>query len=116
MNAPFAVPVSGQMRRPGEELSTASANLPVAELIAACESVFDALRADAEQDWERHPQSHGIWQAEYGDKDAWLAAMVAERGPVKLHRLCQAARAAGETRVHIGAEEFWKIAPFYKAG
>jgi len=114
MNAPFIAPVSGQMRRPGEERVTASAELPVERVIAACEAMFDALRADAKQEWDRHPQNQGIWQAEYDSKDGWLAAMVAEKGPLKLHLLCLAARDCGTPNVWLGAEDFWKIAPFYK--
>jgi len=113
MNAPFAMSQSGQMRRPGEELCTASAELPLAGVIAACQAAFDAIRADAEQEWTRHAHSQGIWLAEYGSKETWIDAMVAEKGPVKLHRLCVAAQAAGQTCARLGAEDFWKIASYY---
>ena len=116
MNAPFTAPASGQMRRPGDERVMASAELPVERVLAACQAMFDAIHAEAQQEWDRHPQNQGIWLAEYDSKDGWLAAMSAERGPVKLQALCLAARACDTHRIRLGSEDFWKIAPFYQAG
>lgn len=93
-------------------MDDSSAELPIDQVIVACEKLSEEIRNYAIKEWNRFPpeKKQEWWALGYeGDAEEYGSTMASEKGPTNLYQLCLAAQECGATLVRVSAKDFAAI-------